>query len=323
MPGRMGVQYLLLEEKGQEAQVSSHAQGIDRCPECGGEDLLQDYERGEVVCGSCGLVVRVNVMDLGPEWRAFTQEEREGRSRVGVPASYSIHDKGLSTVINRVNRDAFGRELPLSTRIQMLRLRKWQIRSRVHSSIDRNLSQAMAELDRLSDRVHVPTSVKEKAAVVYRRALDKGLVRGRSISAIAAASLYAACRLTNTPRTLKEISEVSIVKKKDVARCYRLLLKELGLVMPITDPIRCVPKIASRIGVEERVQQTAVGILKECQALKLCSGKDPMGLASAALYVACVKESERKTQKEIAEAAGVTEVTIRNRYNGLMRALES
>jgi len=313
---------LLVEKKGQMLQVPQRLGGIDHCPECGSEDLVQDYERGEVVCSSCGLVVRANVMDQGPEWRAFTQEEREGRSRAGAPASYSIHDKGLSTVINRVNRDAFGRELPLSTRIQMLRLRRWQIRSRVHSSVDRNLSQAMAELDRLSDKVHVPTSVKEKAALVYRRALDKGLVRGRSISAIAAASLYAACRLTNTPRTLKEIAEVSIVKKKDVARCYRLLLKELNMVMPIADPIRCVPKIASRVGVKERVQQAAVAILKECQALKICSGKDPMGLASAALYVACVKENERKTQKEIAEAAGVTEVTIRNRYNGLMRALE-
>ncbi|MEM2905658.1 MAG: transcription initiation factor IIB [Candidatus Bathyarchaeia archaeon] len=297
-------------------------QGIDRCPECSSEDLVQDYERGEVVCSVCGLVIRVNVMDQGPEWRAFTQEEREGRSRVGVPTSYTIHDKGLSTVINRVSRDAYGRELPLSTRIQMLRLRKWQIRSRVHSSADRNLSQAMAELDRLSDKVHVPTSVKEKAAVVYRKALEKGLVRGRSISALSAASLYAACRLTNTPRTLKEISGVSVVRRKDVARCYRLLLKDLNMTMPIADPTRCVPKIASRIGVKEKVQQTAVGILKECQRLKICAGKDPMGLASAALYVACVREGERKTQKEIAEAAGVTEVTIRNRYNSLIRSLE-
>ncbi len=295
--------------------------GLDHCPECGSGDIVQDHERGEVVCSNCGLVIGANVMDQGPEWRAFTREEREGRSRVGVPTSYSIHDKGLSTVINRVNRDAFGRELPLSTRIQMLRLRKWQIRSRVHSSIDRNLSQAMAELDRLSDKVHIPTSVKEKAALVYRRALDKGLVRGRSISAIAAAALYAACRLTNTPRSLKEIADVSIVKKKDVARCYRLLLKELNLRMPIADPIRCIPKIASRVGLNERVQQRAVEILKECQAKKICSGKDPMGLASAALYIACCEENERKTQKEIAEASGVTEVTIRNRYNGLRKAL--
>jgi transcription initiation factor TFIIB len=145
-------------------------------------------------------------MNNGPEWRAFTLEEKVSRSRVGIPASYSVYDKGLSTAIGRVDRDAFGRKLPLSTRLQMWRLRKWQIRSRVHSSVDRNLAQAMAELDRLSDKSYIPAPVKEKAAVIYRKALDKGLVRGRSIAAIIAASLYAACRTTGTPRTLREIA---------------------------------------------------------------------------------------------------------------------
>lgn len=295
--------------------------GKDHCPECGSGDLVQDYEQGEVVCSSCGLVVKVNVLDHGPEWRAFTQEERDSRSRVGVPMSFSVHDKGLSTVINRINRDAFRRKLPLSTRIEMLRLRKWQIRSRIHSSIERNLSQAMAEIDRLSDKVHVPMSIKEKAALVYRKALDNGLVRGRSISAIAAASLYAACRLTDTPRTLKEVADVSVAKEKDIARCYRLLVRGLDLKMPIADPVRCVPKIASRLRANERIQQRAVEILQECQRRKISSGKDPMGLASAAIYIASCLESERRTQKEIAEVAGVTEVTIRNRYNGLRKSL--
>ena len=167
-------------------------------------------------------------MDKGPEWRAFTQEEKASRSRVGMPTSYSIHDKGLSTTISQVDRDAFGRKLPLSTRLQMWRLRKWQIRSRVHSSIDRNLAQAMSELERLSSQsLHSHHSIKEKAALIYRKALDKGLVRGRSINAIAAAALYAACRESGTPRTLREIAEASLVDKKDVARCYRLLLQEI------------------------------------------------------------------------------------------------
>ena len=202
---------------------------------------------GEIVCGNCGLVIRENVVNEGPEWRAFTGEEKEDRSRVGTLTSLSVHDKGLSTVIDRVNRDAFGRQLPAATRLQMLRLRKWHIRARVHSSVDRNLAQAMAELDRLADKIRIPPSVKEQAALTYRKALDKGLVRGRSILAIAGASLYAACRFTQTPRTLKEVAEASLVKKKDVARCYRLLLRELEIQMPMADPIRCVPKIGSRI----------------------------------------------------------------------------
>jgi len=294
----------------------------DKCPECGGTNLIHDYDTGETVCGSCGLVLHEQMMDKGPEWRAFTQEEKESRSRVGIPTSYSVHDKGLSTAIGRVDRDAFGRKLPLSTRLQMWRLRKWQIRSRVHSSVDRNLAQAMAELDRLSDKVYIPGPVKEKAAVIYRKALDKGLVRGRSIAAIAAAALYAACRTTETPRTLREISEASLVDKKDVARCYRLLLRELEVQMPIADPLTYVSKIAERTGISGQTQGLAIKILNEARLKRAASGKDPMGLAAAALYIACLQNNEKKTQKDIAEAAGVTEVTVRNRYKNLKRQLK-
>ena len=293
-----------------------------RCPECSGKDLIEDYERGEIVCGVCGLVIRENIMNIGPEWRAFTKQEMEQRSRVGVPFSLTLHDKGLSTVIDKANRDAFGRKIPASTRLQMLRLRKWQIRSKVHSSIDRNLAQAMAELDRLSDKVRIPNAVKEKAALIYRRALDKGLVRGRSILAIITAAVYAACRLSQTPRTLKEISAASLAEEKNVARCYRLLLTELNLKMPIIDLKRRVPKVASKIGLREKTQQRAIGIIRMAEKKRLVAGKEPMGLVAAALYIACVLEGERRTQKEVAEAARVTEVTVRNRYRDLKENLD-
>jgi transcription initiation factor TFIIB len=262
------------------------------------------------------------MMDKGPEWRAFTQEEKTSRSRVGVPTSYSVHDKGLSTAISQVDRDAFGRKLPLSTRLQMWRLRKWQIRSRVHSSVDRNLAQAMAELDRLSDKLYITQPIKEKAAVIYRKALDKGLVRGRSIAAIAAASLYAACRGSGTPRALNEIAEVSLVNKKDVSRCYRLLLSQLDLHMPIADARTYVSKIAEKTGISGKTQGAAIGILREARCKRAAAGKDPMGLAAAALYIACLQKNEKKTQKDIAEAAGVTEVTVRNRYKTLKKQLD-
>jgi len=294
---------------------------VDKCPECGSTNLVHDYDTGETVCGDCGLVLYEQMMDKGPEWRAFTQEEKASRSRVGVPISYSVHDKGLSTAISHINRDAFGRKLPLSTRLQMWRLRKWQIRSRVHSSIDRNLAQAMAELDRLSDKTYIPSPVKEKAAVIYRKALDKGLVRGRSIAAIAAASLYAACREGGTPRTLREIAEASLVDKKDVARCYRLLLRELDIQMPLADPLTYISKIAERTGISGKTQGLAIHILRQARKKRASAGKDPMGLAAAALYIACLQSDEKKTQKDIAEAAGVTEVTVRNRYKTLKRQL--
>jgi len=203
----------------------------------------------------------------------------------------------------------------------MLRLRKWQIRSGVHSSVDRNLAQAMTELDRLTDKLHIPPSIKENAAVIYREALEKGLVRGRSTSAIAAASLYAACRLTETPRTLREIARHSTIARKDIARCYRLLLRELNIRMPIPRAQLRVPKIASKVGVGEKTQRMAVEILREAERLKETAGKDPMGLAAAALYIACVMNGEKRTQKMIADAAGVTEVTIRNLYKSLKEVL--
>ncbi len=302
-------------------QTGPHSRHVNKCKECGSPNQVHDYDTGETVCGGCGLVSYEQMMDKGPEWRAFTKEEKTSRSRVGVPTSYSVHDKGLSTAISQVDRDAFGRKLPLATRLQMWRLRKWQIRSKVHSSIDRNLAQAMAELDRLSDKVYIPSQIKEKAAVIYRKALDKGLVRGRSIAAIAAASLYAACRGSGTPRTLREISEVSLVDKKDVARCYRLLLRELDIHMPIADPLTYVSKIAERTGISGKTQGLAIQILRDARKKRAAAGKDPMGLAAAALYIACLKNSEKKTQKDIAEAAGVTEVTVRNRYKSLKKQL--
>ncbi|MEM2897120.1 MAG: transcription initiation factor IIB [Candidatus Bathyarchaeia archaeon] len=306
----------------QKIKVENRKMGkASRCPECGSANFVEDYEQGEIICQSCGLVLSEHTMNRGPEWRAFTKEEKEERGRVGIPTSFSIHDKGLSTMINRINRDAYGRKLPLSTRLEMLRLRKWQIRTRVHSSIDRNLAQAMAELDRLTDKLHIPAPIKERAAVIYRRALEEGLVRGRSIAAIVAASLYAACRLSGTPRTLKEVAAASRIRKKDVSRCYRLLLRELDIKMPIEDPSRLVSKIANRIGAPMQTEKKALEIVDEAKRKGIVTGKDPTGLAAAALYVACVLEKEKRTQKEVAEAANVTEVTVRNRYKGLKEAL--
>jgi len=300
----------------QEAS-KTHQPLADKCPECTSKNLIHDYDSGETICGDCGLVLFEQTLDKGPEWRAFTLQEKASRSRVGMPTSYSIHDKGLSTSISQVDRDAFGRKLSIATRLQMWRLRKWQIRSRIHSSIDRNLAQAMAELERLSGNANISPPIKEKAALAYRKALDKGLVRGRSINAVVAAALYAACRKSGSPRTLREVSEASLCDKKDVARCYRLLLQELDFQMPVSDPLTYVSKIAEKNGVSGKTQGKAIAILRDAKQKRFSAGKDPMGMAAAALYIACVQNSERITQKDIAEAAGVTEVTIRNRYKAL------
>lgn len=295
---------------------------IDRCPKCGKGPMVVDTASGEIFCSNCGFVVKEKIEEVGPEWRAFSKEEKEGRSRAGIPSSLAMHDMGLATVIGVENRDASGKSLPASMKAAIERLRTWDGRSQVHEPMDRNLRQAFSELDRLADKLSVSDAVIEKAAYIYRKALEKGLVRGRSISGLIAASLYAACRATETPRTLKDVAAISSLKKKDIARCYRLLLREMELEMPVVDAVKCVSRIASRARLPEKTKRRALDILKRAEEMRTSAGKDPMGLAAAALYVACVLDGENKTQKDVAEAAGVTEVTIRNRYKGLKATLK-
>ena len=283
--------------------------------------MVTDSPRGELFCGNCGFVMKEKVVEAGPEWRSFSSEEDGDRSRTGSPTSIAKHDMGLATVIGGVNIDASGKSLSGSMKSTVERLRTWDRRSQVHESADRNLRQAFSELRRFSDKLTVSEAVTEKAAYFYRKALERGLVRGRSITSIIAASFYAACRDMEVPRTLKDVAAVSNIKKKDLARSYRLLHKEMDFKMPVADSLRCVSRIASKAGVSEKTQRRAREILISAKQMGITAGKDPMGFAASALYVACTLEGEDKTQKDVADAAGVTEVTIRNRYKGLRSAL--
>lgn len=292
------------------------------CPRCAQGKLVTDNESGEMCCSKCGYVITEKIQESGPEWRSFTQDERGDRARAGAPTSLSMHDMGLATIINPANKDASGRPLAASMKSTIERLRTWDNRSQVHEPVDRNFRQAFSELNRLKDKLALSDAVIEKAAYIYRKALDKGLVRGRSISALMASALFAACRDTETARNIKDVEQASNIKRKDIARCYRLLIKELDLRMPVPDPIQCVARIASRIGIAEKTKRHAVRALQIAQEKEVSAGKDPMGLAAAALYLACVKNGEDKTQRDIAEAASVTEVTIRNRYKGLKESID-
>jgi len=293
----------------------------DRCARCGKGNILTDSSTGENFCGKCGYVIIDKSEADGPEWRSFSKDDGTDRARTGTPTSLAMHDMGLATVIGQTDKDATGKPLSANMRSTIERLRTWDNRTQVHEPVDRNYRQAFSELGRLKDKLAVGDAVIEKAAYIYRKALEKGLVRGRSISALIASALYAACRDTQTPRTLKDIGIASNVKRKDITRCYRLLLLELSLKMPVVDPVNCIARIASKAGLSEKTKRGATKILKIAEEKKISSGKDPMGLAAAALYVACVANGENKTQRDVADAAGVTEVTIRNRYKGLKMSL--
>ena len=302
--------------------MANKAKNKDNCPRCVKGKMVTDNESGEMFCSKCGFVMSEKIQESGPEWRSFTQDEHGDRARAGAPTSLTMHDMGLATIINPVNKDASGKPLTATMKNTIERLRTWDNRSQVHEPVDRNFRQAFSELNRLKDKLAISESVVEKAAYIYRKALDKGLVRGRSISALMASALYAACRDTETPRNLKDVEIAANIKRKDIARCYRLLVKELDLKMPVTDSIQCVARIASKIGIAEKTKRYAVKVLAIAQANEASAGKDPMGLASAALYLSCVKNGEDKTQRDIAEAANVTEVTIRNRYKGLKESID-
>ena len=290
------------------------------CSRCGKKSMLIDEVTGEQFCGKCGYVTSEKVDESGPERKSYSTPGGIDTSRTGAPTSLTRHDKGLSTVINPSNRDAAGKPLSASMKSTITRLRTWDSRSQSQTSENQNLRQALNELDRLKDKLALSSNVLEKAAYIYRKALEKKLVRGRSISGLIAASLYAACREIEIPRTLNDIAEASNIKRKEISRCYRLLHKELELKMPVVDPIQCIARISSELKITEKTKRFAVKILKETQKRKESAGKDPMGLAAAALYSSCVKNGISVTQLDISRASGVTEVTIRNRYKALKDA---
>lgn len=293
-----------------------------KCPECGSTYLSKDHSRAELVCKNCGLVIDEDFIDYGPEWRAFDSNQREKRARTGAPMTYTIHDKGLSTMIGWKNRDSYGKSIPTRNRAQLYRLRKWQRRIRISNSTERNLATALSALDRMASGMGLPRTVRETAAMIYRKAVLKNLIRGRSIEGVSSAALYAACRQCNVPRTLDEISNASSMSRKDIGRTYRYITRELGLKLMPTSPQDYIPRFCSKLKLSADVQAKTLDIIKGAVDRELTSGRGPIGIAAASLYIATILCGERRTQREVAEIACVTEVTIRNRYKELAEKLD-
>ncbi len=282
--------------------------------------IITDNESGEIICRNCGMVMLDNVQETRPEWRSFTTDEANNtRSRTGMPTSLARHDKGLATIIGRVNKDASGQVLDAAMRTTMERLRTWDFRTQAHTSTDRNLRQAFSELDRLKDKLGLPDSVIEKTAYIYRKVQERGLVRGRTISSVLAAAAYIACREMGMSRTLDDIAHLNNIKHKELARTFRLLVLELDLKVPMIDPMKCVVKVANKAKLSEKTKRQAMNIMHDIVKSGVSAGKDPMGLAGSVIYMSSINTGETITQMDIADAAGVTEVTIRNRYKDLKK----
>src|SRR3989338_7180038 len=295
---------------------------MSECPECHGKRLKKDAERGEIVCNACGLVLEENIVQEGPEWRAFDAEQRNERAHTGAPLKYMSPNKGLVTEIDQYNRDVRGGKIAASQQAQLYRMRKWHKRASISNSIERNLAIALTELNRVASHLGLQESIRESAALLYRKCVEKGLIRGRQIESVVSAVIYAICRQYGIPRTLDEISSVAEIPKKEIGRTYRLITQELGIKVPLTNPQFYITRFVTSLKLSSETQKKSIEILAQAMEKGLISGRGPMGVAAAAVYIASVLTDERRTQKEDAEVAGVTEVTIRNRYRELKRALQ-
>ena len=292
---------------------------VRKCPECGSTNIYVNPDKGEVACRSCGLIIEERMVDFGQEWRDFEDDSEGGSARrAGAPMTYTKHDQGLGTEVgkagdlytisNKKERDKF------------FRLRKWQYR--ISTAIERNLKLALSELKRVSSYLKLSKSVEEESARIYTLAVQRGLVRGRSMESVVAGALYAACRRHDVPRTLDELSEASGIERKEIGRTYRFVTRELQVKILPSNPADYIPRFASALDLSPKTQSRAVEILEQAHKAGLTSGRGPTGIAAASLYVSALLHGERRTQREVADVARVTEVTIRNRYKELLEELK-
>ncbi|MGA7604028.1 MAG: transcription initiation factor IIB [Nitrososphaeraceae archaeon] len=304
-------------------------------------NIITDPETSELICSNCGSVISTErVQETRPEWHYFDHDSpNNNRIRTGMPTSLARHDMGLSTIIGRTDRDYTGNRIATSVKSTIDKLRVLDYRTQLYSATDRSLKKAFSELDILKDKLALPDSVVEKTAYIYRKAQQRGMIRGRTVSAMLAAAIYIACREIRVGKTLKDIAEGSNVKPKILSQSYRILLTELDIKTPMLDPMKCITKITSKMKLNERITRQAMSIMYEAIKKEATTGKDPMGLASAVLYIAYTNNNIRgsdisskrrdannentnnRSQTSFAQAAGVTDVTLRHTIKDLKSRL--
>jgi len=294
------------------------------CRDCGSSNIFEDHRRGEIVCRNCGLIQNDNAFSLGEERTWFDQDEKTKRKRTGPPRKYSKRVEGLTTEIDKYDRDIKGRAVPIERKQQLYRLRKWQRRSRIGTSVDRNLSIALPELDRMCGYLNIPNNIKEECARWYRKCVNKGIVRGRSIESVIAAVIYLVSRWHKMPKTLAELEQVSGVKRKDIGRSYRTICRRLGLKMVSASAIDFIPRFSSELGTSGKTEAKAIEIVTKAMKKGIVSGKSQRGVAAASIFLADELTGDNElTSKKIADTLeGITEITIRNRYEQLRKVMK-
>lgn len=290
-----------------------------KCPVCGSTKLVVNTN-GELVCDECGAVISEAAPDMGKEWRAFSQEEWERRSRTGEPVRPGATAGSFTTVIDV--RDIGRLKISAEGKKRLYGMNILQIRNRLSTSRERSIARAEAILERICSALRLPENVKEEAYAIYRRASELGVIRGRTLESMVAAAIYAAARKQGLPLEIKTLAQyMSRPNRRTLTKDYRLLVEKLGLKMGPPDPAAYIPKIVSRLNLSRQAQDIALEIVGQARRLGLAAGKDPSGLAAAAVYLATLRTQEKRTQRQVAEAAEVTEVTVRTRYRELADAL--
>lgn len=285
------------------------------CPNCGDGQKVTDIESGELICTKCGYVIHERVGDEEQDWSVLA---REPASKLRTsPTSLARSGMGLSTIIGRPDRSA-GSGLNAAMRSTFDRLRTWDFR--IKGRDERSLKRAFVDLDRLRGMLRLSDAIVEKAAYIYRRAQEQRLVRGRTMRAVMGAAIYIVQREMGISGTLDDIIRATNTKEKDLARAYRILIRELDLKVPMVDPVKCVSRVANKANISERTKRKAMNMIYDVVKSGLGAGKDPMGLAASVLYVSCVNSGEVKSQAAIADAAGVSEVTLRKNQRLIITA---
>jgi len=287
------------------------------CPVCG-NILIGDSEKGEKVCPSCGYVTSAPA-DLGPEWKAMDMEEKNKRVRVGSPVTLALHDFGLTTEISRTMRDSHGKYLDPAMRATVEKMRKWQNRARTINSEERGLSNVLSKISELCQNLSLPDNVAETAAQIYRTSAKMKVAKSKSILGMTAATVYLACRKCGVSRTLKEVARAAGMEKGSVARYFRLVLKEVEKdYVPPPSVEKYISKLINMAKIDPKVELLALTLSRETSDSRISSGKAPAGLAAAYVYLSSVLVGAHLPQREVAEFAEVTEVTVRNRCREIL-----
>src|SRR3989344_448015 len=301
-------------EKGQS--LESVLDAALACPDCGAKTSEVDETRGETFCSDCGLVLLENAFDTSLSF-GYSSMDPELQKRVhnGPPSTVMRHDKGLSTEISYKDVDARGNQISRSMRAQFYRLRKQQSRTNRDKKHE-GMIQGLMDIRRYCAKNGLPSDIEKRTAIIYKQAYEQKITHGRSIQIIVAASLYAALKQQNLSRTLDEIESYTGVSRKHIGRAYRLMQRQLKMPLSLPNPMQFIPRFCTKLRLSPDTQTKAYGLLKEYAALKPV-GNAPASNAVAAIYIACVLCDERRTQPEIAAVAGLTEVTVRNRYQAM------